>query len=228
MPAVNDHSEDGEVGENKLSVFARKAPYHYGWDWGGPRFVTSGIWKDVYLQGWSVVNITDFHIQQSSISTEVAQLTAVLEIKSTVSKEITIEIKDTDSERAYETYKLEKGTNSISVPITIAHPKLWWTRELGEQNLYTFYANILDEDDILAEVSVQTGLRQIQLIRNKDKYGTTFQFELNGIPIFAKGANHIPNDSFQTDVTEERYRHEIATAAASNMNMLRVWGWRHL
>jgi beta-mannosidase len=73
-------------------------------------------------------------------------------------------------------------------------------------------------------VSAQTGLREIKLLREKDKRGTSFAFALNGVPVFAKGANHIPNDSFITEMTEERYRHEIATAAESNMNMLRVWG----
>lgn len=72
--------------------------------------------------------------------------------------------------------------------------------------------------------SVRTGLRSIQLIRERDAKGTSFSFALNGVPVFAKGANHIPNDSFITEVTEERYRHEIVTAVESNMNMLRVWG----
>lgn len=71
---------------------------------------------------------------------------------------------------------------------------------------------------------MRTGLRSIELIRERDAKGASFSFALNGVSVFAKGANHIPNDSFTTEVTEERYRHEIATAVESNMNMLRVWG----
>jgi beta-mannosidase len=77
---------------------------------------------------------------------------------------------------------------------------------------------------MISEKTVKTGLRSIKLVQEKDTYGASFYFELNGVPVFAKGANHIPNDSFATEVTAERYRHEIITAVESNMNMLRVWG----
>jgi beta-mannosidase len=61
IPASNDQSERGELGDKRVSIFTRKAPYHYGWDW-GPRFVTSGIWKPVYLRGWNTARIVDIHI----------------------------------------------------------------------------------------------------------------------------------------------------------------------
>lgn len=56
----------------------------------------------------------------------------------------------------------------------------------------------------------------------------TFYVELNGVPVFAKGANYIPQDNFLPRVTPELYEKTILDAANVNMNMLRIWGWRHL
>ncbi|MDC3415831.1 beta-mannosidase [Aquibacillus salsiterrae] len=222
LPATNDHSEDGGLGDKKLSVFARKAPYHYGWDW-GPRFVTSGIWKEVRLAGWTDSRITDLYIQQNKVTESVAEMTAVIEIQSDRTGEAKIRLA-TEGLHIEKEIALTKGINLVEVDCKINDPKLWWSRGLGEQNFYQFTAIVTKEEKVITEKTVRTGLRSINLIRAKDDEGTSFYFELNGVPVFAKGANHIPNDSFVTDVSYERYRHEIASAAESNMNMLRVWG----
>ncbi|WP_240468552.1 glycoside hydrolase family 2 protein [Gracilibacillus sp. YIM 98692] len=223
LPADNDHSEDGGVGEKKLSVFARKAPYHYGWDW-GPRFVTSGIWKEVYLEAWSEARVLDVHIKQPFVSENRADLVAEIEVEATNETEVIFNISDQHSMGKEQNFRLKKGVQHLHIPITIDNPKLWWSNGLGEPYLYHFQIDLILNDDVRASHYVRTGLRSIRLVRDSDKYGQSFYFELNGVPVFAKGANHIPNDSFQTSITRERYRHEIATAAHSNMNMLRVWG----
>ncbi|NQD67657.1 glycoside hydrolase family 2 protein [Bacillus haikouensis] len=222
LPAVNDHSEDGEVGDKNLSVFARKAPYHYGWDW-GPRFVTSGLWKEVELVGWSESRITDVFIHQKKVTASEAELNVVLEIESEEEyqgiAEISAEGLDFEAE-----VNVSAGLNTVSLDVSIENPKLWWSRGLGDQHLYHFTAVLLKDGQKLTEKKVRTGLRSMKLVREKDAEGKTFYIELNGVPVFAKGANHIPNDSFVTEVTEERYKHEIMSAVESNMNMLRVWG----
>ncbi len=80
-PAVVDWSEIGGLGDKHLSMFVRKAGYHFGWDW-GPRFVTSGIWRRVVLRAWNEARIGDLHIVQDSLSAQKASLTAVFEIVS--------------------------------------------------------------------------------------------------------------------------------------------------
>ncbi|SFD37888.1 beta-mannosidase [Bacillus sp. OV194] len=222
LPAVNDHSEDGGVGDKKLSVFARKAPYHYGWDW-GPRFVTSGIWKNVELVGWSEVRMTDLFIHQKKVTASAACISAVAEIESEEQYEGTLRIV-TDGLEVSQDVSLAAGTNTIEVEMEINDPKLWWSRGLGEQPLYKFTASLIKNGKTVAEKSVKTGLRSMKLVREKDESGASFYIELNGVPVFAKGANHIPNDSFVTEVSYERYKHEILSAVESNMNMLRVWG----
>ncbi|WP_138753171.1 beta-mannosidase [Paenibacillus sinopodophylli] len=222
LPASNDQSELGGLGADKISVFARKAPYHYGWDW-GPRFVTSGIWREARLEGWSNNKIADLHIQQDEVTASGATLSIQVEIEAEASWSGTIRIR-TEGHSWEQEAVLHQGSNFIEVKAVIDRPKLWWSRGLGDANLYTFTAELLDESAVIAAKSARTGLRSVRLVRDKDEKGASFYFELNGVPVFAKGANHIPNDSFITDVTDERYRHEIVTAAESNMNMLRVWG----
>ncbi|MDN4524217.1 beta-mannosidase [Fictibacillus fluitans] len=222
LPAVNDHSEDGEVGDKKLSVFARKAPYHYGWDW-GPRFVTSGIWRNVELTGWSTAEISDLFIQQKKITSSSAELTAVVQIQTENEARGTLHLA-AEGVSLSRDVQLAAGSNTVEVELKITNPKLWWSRGLGEPHLYDFTASFAQEEKVIAEKTVRTGLRSIKLVREKDEQGASFYFELNGVPVFAKGANHIPNDSFASEVTYERYKHEILSAEMSNMNMLRVWG----
>ncbi|MFC4386653.1 glycoside hydrolase family 2 protein [Gracilibacillus marinus] len=225
LPADNDHSLDGGVGEKKLSVFARKAPYHYGWDW-GPRFVTSGIWRDVYIQAWSQVQIKDVHIEQSNVTQEQADLTAIVEVEATEPLEVTISISDANGVYHEKKIQIDEGNQSIALPFSISQPKLWWSNGLGESYRYHFSIDVLHNGDVLSNHKVKTGLRSLRFVREEDENGEgeSFYFELNGVPVFMKGANHIPNDSFLTRITIEDYEHEIATAAASHMNMLRVWG----
>ncbi len=224
LPASNDQSELGGLGDRRVSVFARKAPYHYGWDW-GPRFVTSGIWREVRLEGWSGPVIRDLHIRQDRVNATAAELTAVVEIETVERWEGQLQL-STGELSWVRSIALEPGTHIVEVSAVIAQPKLWWCRGLGEPAMYHFRAElvVVGGQETVAEASVHTGLRDIKLVREKDAAGASFRFELNGVPVFAKGANHIPNDSFLTEVTDERYRHEIASAAESGMNMLRIWG----
>jgi beta-mannosidase len=222
LPASNDVSEMGGIGDKKVSIFTRKAPYHFGWDW-GPRFVTSGIWKDIYLVGWTDAKITDFFIKQNRVNQSLAQLTAAIEVEAEASFKGILDL-STDGVKVEKEVTLKKGLNTVEVDLEIAYPNLWWSRGLGEPHLYQFVATLFRGNTNVTHRSVKTGLRSLKLIQEKDEKGTSFYFELNGVPVFAKGANHIPNDSFLTEITKERYQYEIQSAVESNMNMLRVWG----
>lgn len=223
LPASNDDAATGELGDKKVSVFTRKAPYHYGWDW-GPRFVTSGIWRNVYLRGWTGARVNDLYIRQDDVTAEAAKLTALVELEAESAGDVTVRVVTEGA--VWETRaNVQAGTTTVSLPLELASPKLWWSRGLGEQHLYAFKASVVSPEGAeLANRSVRTGLRSVKLIRKPDARGSSFTFEVNGVPTFAKGANHIPNDSFASEVTAERYRHEVASAAESNYNMLRVWG----
>ena len=74
------------------------------------------------------------------------------------------------------------------------------------------------------ERSVKTGIRSLEVRRENDEWGQSFAFVVNGIPVFGKGANWIPADSFPTRIPKEKYRWLLQSAADANMNMIRVWG----
>ncbi|MDR1758759.1 MAG: glycoside hydrolase family 2 protein [Bacteroidales bacterium] len=231
-PADNDQSENGGLLDMKLSVFARKAGYHYGWDW-GPRLVTCGIWRPVELVAWSDALIEDVQIVQDSVSARRATGKAIVEIISdrelpnfTIAIENTGQTANDKGEKiATATVTLLPGLNKITLPYKVNNPKLWWTNGLGTPHLYRWRVTLQQDEktvDIGKEMLV--GLRSLKLVKKPDTSGETFYFELNGVPIFAKGANYIPCDNFLPRVTPAIYEKTIADAKNANMNMLRVWG----
>lgn len=225
LPAVNDLSEIGGTGDKKVSVFTRKAPYHYGWDW-GPRFVTSGIWRPVKLSFVDQARIENVYYKQSLINADEAIIDATLEIDAVAEGMFRVELfSGYDNEKiASGNFELIQGSNSITLPFTISSPELWWPNGMGAQHMYKFIAQLTSGSVIIDTISHQIGLRSLELVREPDSMGKSFFFRVNGRDIFCKGANYIPNDNFLNQVTAEKYEEIISSAAEANMNMLRVWG----
>ena len=223
-PAINDQSENGGLFGKRVSVFTRKAGYHYGWDW-GPRIVTSGIWRPVRIEGWGELKISDIFYRQDKVDAREASVCAVVEIeadRAVRNAGITIEADGKCLGRS--DHDLKKGLNVVEIPFTVRNPKLWWTRELGEPYLYDFLLTVKDGGNEMDRKHTSVGLRDIRIVTEDVSDGRTFRFELNGVPVFMKGANYIPCDVFLPRVTEEVYERTVADAADVHMNMLRVWG----
>ncbi|MDR1896043.1 MAG: glycoside hydrolase family 2 protein [Prevotellaceae bacterium] len=222
--AGNDQSENGGVFDKKVSVFARKAAYHYGWDW-GPRLVTSGIWRPVYLVGWNEARIENVHYIRKSVTAQRAQVTVRVETFADKPVETTVQVAVAGVKNNWQvTRQLQKGTNVVELDITVDNPKLWWTNGLGEAHLYAFTTSLSSSNRIIDSCSANVGLRDLKLIREKDAAGHTFYFRLNGVKVFAKGANYVPQDNFLPRVTDAQYEKTVTDAVDANMNMLRVWG----
>lgn len=219
----NDLAEIGQVeGGKMVSVFTRKAGYHFGWDW-GPRLVTSGIWRPVLLKAWKDARITDLHFEQLSVGADKASFNALFEIEAEEDGLAEVRVENDGNLLASAQVNLMAGINSYSVGFEIVNPRLWWTNGLGEPYLYNL-TGTLKVNGIVSEESKRIGIRTLELVREKDDKGTTFYFKLNGVPVFMKGVNYIPNDMFLPRVTEENYRKVVRTAKVSNMNMFRIWG----
>ncbi len=208
--------------------YLRKAAYEYGWDW-GPRFVTSGIWRPVYLLAWDDARIDDLYISQPDVTASVAHLVAKTTVVAAADTEAEIDLtwrRTADSKPVTITSSahLHAGENEIAIPIDVTRPALWFPSGYGEQSMYSFEAVLKSGAKVEDEKNVRTGLRSIVLNRQRDQWGRSFGFVVNGIPIFAKGADVIPFDSFPNRVTEAQYRRILQSAKDANMNMIRLWG----
>lgn len=219
----NDIPFLAELKDYKISPYVRKAGYHFGWDW-GPRFMTSGIWRDIYIESWNTAKLNELHLVQKEISKRKASINAKLEILVEKEKEISAEIYVNDELIQTTLLTIAKNNTDYQIPFEINSPKLWWPNGMGEQHLYSIKIILKNEDQILSEKTERIGIREIRLVTKPDEFGESFYFEVNGHPFFAKGANYIPSDNFLTRVDKARYLQTIAEAKKSNFNMLRVWG----
>ena len=123
----------------------------------------------------------------------------------------------------------EKSINNsdscwITTEMEIDDPKLWNPHNYGEQYLYELSVQaIAGGENQISVVKKKVGIRTLNLIlENQGK--PSFHFVVNGRPIFIKGANWIPADSFLPRVSDEKYLQLLKSAKNANMNMIRVWG----
>lgn len=205
-------------------MFTRKAAFQYGWDW-GPKYNTVGIWRDIYINFWENAKIEDVYIKQNFLSEEKAGLTAEIELKNSEKGILKAEIYVNNQLEIEKEFGLHSKSANLKIPIEIKQPKFWWTNGLEEAYLYEFKIQIKDlQGNLIDEKIIKKGLRTIELVTDQDEFGESFYFKLNGVPVFMKGANYIPQNSFQNWVTKENYDQLLDDVQKSNMNMLRIWG----
>jgi beta-mannosidase len=219
IPIQNEQAPKGK----QTSTLTRKAAYHYGWDW-GPRLVTSGIWLPVYLRAWSGGKITDVFLQQASLTDSKAEYTSKTEVLADKDTEGQIRISVDGNQLKEEKVSLKKGNNVFDIKLAIDKPELWWSAGLGKQKLYKVKtALVLDGKEIDVKES-KLGIRTLKMIQKPDSIGKSFYVELNGIPVFMKGADYIPGDVLIPRIDSSKYSRVIDEALAAHMNVLRVWG----
>lgn len=188
-------------------AFVRKPGYMSGWDW-GPRLLGAGIPGSVSLVEF------DHRIEDLAVMVEpnddgtftvraVAQTTSPIPV----------------------TYSFIPGDGATHATETApgewrVEGTLWWPRGMGSQTLHEVRATIFGGQT----ESKCIGLREVRLSRQADEIGESFEFIVNGKPLWVCGANWIPNDSFPSRITPKDYQQQIARFAALNFNMLRVWG----
>ncbi|MCU0371645.1 MAG: hypothetical protein MUE56_00180 [Ignavibacteria bacterium] len=216
-------------------VFTRKAPYHFGWDW-GPRFVTAGIWKNIYVETKPIGSINNIRTSIVKLNSDKAIINFFLTTRVDVSfhndSDYLLVITELNEDKVYLTEKISPlpirnmSFVSYSSPyrIEIKDPQLWWCNGTGEPHLYKFKFTTKRENRTFDEKVINIGLRKIEHIQEKDEYGESFYFNLNGKPVFIKGANYVPPDVFLPRFSKEQYRELLVNAKNSNINMLRVWG----
>jgi beta-mannosidase len=193
----------------------RKQQCQFGWDW-GPRFVTAGIWRDIRLEGWSGNRLAGVAVAQVHARGPKVILALAPELA-----------RPDPGVRCL--WRLSLGGAVVSSgagpEIPVPRPRLWWPSGQGDQTLYDLEVDVAGADGrAIGRWARRIGLRTIALDRRKDRWGESFQFVVNGRPVFAKGANWIPANSFVAALARADYARDLGAAVAANMNMVRVWG----
>ncbi|MDY7222664.1 beta-mannosidase [Halalkalibacterium halodurans] len=200
----------------------RKGHSMFGWDW-GPKIPDLGIWRSVSLLAWSNSRINDVYVTQSHIKNKViVNLKVKLEKK--LQKIVNIVVKLTDPKGNTITKSVASKRIEETIYLDVLNPQLWWPNGYGEQPLYKIEVLLEDGDQILDQIDFKIGLRIIKVKHEPDQWGKSFEFEVNGISLFAMGANYIPEDNILARNSKERTEQLIKDCVEANFNMIRIWG----
>lgn len=223
LPGEYDSAFGDEPKGKQTSPYIRKPKYQYSWDW-GPRLVNVGVWRPVRLEAWDDARIDALRIEQEALNQAEARLVARYRIvangDTSLTLRTTLTAPDGAPQTVERTVQVAAGINEVSVPLSVARPQRWWPVGYGDQPLYGVAGSLIARGAASDGVSQTIGLRTVELIRKDGSFG----FKINGVPIFAKGANLIPFDNFPSRVGEAQMRGIVQGARDANMNMLRVWG----
>lgn len=203
------------------SSWIRKEQCNFGWDW-GPKLITCGIWKPLYLERPGKGRIRSAHLCQEWINRSEVVLHPQLEVDAPEGARVEWSLVHPDGKR-----EMLRWTHPLaeSASRTLRDPLLWWPRGMGNQPLYQLRCRLFSADGAVLDECVQRfGMRRLELIQEADEWGHSFYFRANGVDFFAKGANWIPADCFDARVSDEDLRDLLESAVAVHMNMIRVWG----
>lgn len=189
----------------------RKAHCMFGWDW-GPRLPDAGIWRPIFLRTWDAARLENALMLQAHHD-GVVDVTIRPEIAGESAWSAEITAPDGEVLTLPETMAAEQV-------ITIEHPQLWWPNGLGKQPLYRVTVRLATGDTRTWRI----GLRTMTVSREKDEWGEEFCHVVNGMKLFAMGADYIPEDNILARVTPERTRRLLEDCKAANFNAIRVWG----
>lgn len=209
--------------------YLRKAHCMFGWDW-GPRLPDAGIWRPVKLLAFDHARLDGVYITQKHEPGRVA-LQLRVDVQKAGRKNICRFGRDEeDLEGLSWRVKVTDPDGKVILTETcpeeavIENPRLWWPNGYGEQPLYLVEAELLKDGNVLDSWSGRIGLRTMGVHREKDEYGEQFAHEVNGVRIFAMGADYIPEDNILSRVTPERTYSLLKQAKDANFNCIRVWG----
>lgn len=206
--------------------YIRKAHSMFGWDW-GPQLPDMGIWRDIYIRSFEVASLEDVRIHQQHEKGTVT-LTVDAEMKMDSGKRLHIDeankiIPDLSIEYTLITPDGKRVPFDHDTCI-VEDPELWWPNRYGKQPLYTVVAKLIKGQVVLNEKSYRIGLRTLTVSREKDTWGEEFAFCVNGVKIFIKGANYIPEDCVYSNITTERMEYLLDSSVLAGFNCMRVWG----
>ena len=214
--AYKAHRLEGSSDAMEGFPYLRKAHCMFGWDW-GPRLPDCGIWRDIMLIGWDCARIRDVLVRQRHENGRVT-----LDIDTRITRrgggmlKVDVDVEPPDGARYFAT--------GAKCAIEIENPQLWWPAGFGDQPMYTVKVRLSRDGVELDSWEHRIGLRTLTVSREKDATGEDFCHIVNGVKIFAMGADYIPEDNLLCRRSPERTRRLLEDARLANMNAVRVWG----
>lgn len=211
-------------GSMKGNQLLRKAHSMFGWDW-GPQTIDAGIFRDIYLQGYSHARIEDIRIHQQHAK-NVSVQTSITLPESVPGQKLCVELSEDGADKPLQTKLCKTNADGVAaVDFVIENPKLWWPNDYGDQPLYIVRTTLLDEDGTsLESITRRIGLRTLTISQEKDEWGNEFAFCVNGVKIFTRGGNYIPDDCLYTRITEKKLDYILESCRRAHFNCVRVWG----
>lgn len=211
-------------GSMKGNQLLRKAHSMFGWDW-GPQTIDAGIFRDIYLQGYSHARIEDIRIHQQHAK-NVSVQTSITLSESVPGQKLCVELSEDGADKPLQTKLCKTNADGMAaVDFVIENPKLWWPNDYGDQPLYIVRTTLLDEDGTsLESITRRIGLRTLTISQEKDEWGNEFAFCVNGVKIFTRGGNYIPDDCLYTRITEKKLDYILESCRRAHFNCVRVWG----
>lgn len=212
LPAPND------VHEIAIAPFTRKPQYQFGWDW-ALRMNTIGLNKPVEVKIYNANRIMNKTIRTVSVSDSLAEME--LEIFPISKRDSSFKLKSD----LFGELTLFNENGRYKTKIKVENPELWWPNGQGDQYLYTDNWEVFSENGQLIErLNIRFGIKTSELIQEKDQWGTSYYFKINGRTIFCKGGDYIPQEIFPSKVTDDAIIEMVQQMKAANFNMVRVWG----
>lgn len=211
-------------GSMKGNQLLRKAHSMFGWDW-GPQTIDAGIFRDIYLQGYSHARIEDIRIHQQHAK-NISVQTSITLSESVPGQKLCVELSEDGADKPLQTKLCKTNADGVAaVDFVIENPKLWWPNDYGDQPLYIVRTTLLDEDGTsLESITRRIGLRTLTISQEKDEWGNEFAFCVNGVKIFTRGGNYIPDDCLYTRITEKKLDYILESCRRAHFNCVRVWG----
>jgi hypothetical protein len=226
----NHNGGDGEIGKNVTMLMS------VGWDFTAPdgiRDRNTGIWREVELYATGAVTIQHPFVQTSLTlpDTSIAKETVSVELVNASDKQQEGVLKASITEAGVQFQKNitlapnEKKTIVFTPEeykqLVIAHPRLWWPVNKGQQNLYTLSLQFINSGQPVSHaLSTRFGIRVISSdLQTPDQ---SRRFLVNGTPVFIRGTNWIPEAMLRN--TSERTYAELRYTRQSGVNLLRLWG----
>jgi beta-mannosidase len=195
----------------------RKMACSYGWDWGIDT-ATSGIWKPLTLESWSICRIASLTVLPSHDgNTGTATVRVTLDRETDEPVKIRLSVAGQSSE-------VVVRENEAELAVRVPNAPLWWPRGYGEQPMSDLQVELFAGDQLLESQRRRIGFRRVELDTTPDSEGTPFRIVVNGRPIAVKGVNWIPDDAFPGRISRDRVAERLGQAASANINLLRVWG----